>query len=138
MVADTTPQIGYGFAATWNGHDIGKILNINGPSPKVDTVDITNNDSADAHKEFVAAFVDGGEISIEVREIPGDTTGQKYFLTDLQARTLGALVITYPDAVSKWTISAIATGWDPARPFDGVMNATMSMKVTGKPAFTNS
>jgi hypothetical protein len=140
MVATTTPQVAFGFVVTWVGHDIGFITDIKPPKIKADVVDFSNHDSADRSKDFGVGLIDGGEVSITARRITGDTTGQKYFLTDLQSATPTSrqVIITYPDGVSKWTFNALATGWDEDDPFAQNQDVTLTMKVTGKPAFTNS
>ena len=134
MSAYTTPKPAYKTAVTWAGHDIGYMKNISGPSIKMDTTDLSSHDSANDYKEFGAGLLDGGEISIDLRFIPGDLTGQKYFLTDLHARTERQVIITLPDS-STWTFNALPTGFSPSFNYDGDLAATITMKVSGKPVF---
>ncbi len=139
MASATTPGSGYGSTVTWAGHDLGFITDISGLNIKTKTIPTTNNDSTDAHEEFVAGFVDGGEVSITCRFIGGDTTGQKYFRTDLQARSAARqVVITRPDLATKWTFNALPTGMSDPIPVDNVMDVTFTMKITGKPVFAYS
>ena len=140
MVASTTPSSGFSTTITWAGHDMGYMRDISGPSIKADVIDVSSRDSADRAKDFLKGMVDGGEVSIEVLAIPGNTTGQKYFLDDLQADsdTSRQVIITFPDAISKWTFNAIPTGYDASFPYADSLVATLTMKVTGKPVFTNS
>lgn len=135
MASDTTPKIGHGTVVTWNAHDIGYLLDIKGPSIKADKVDVTNQDSADRHREYIAGLIDGGEISLDVLLIPGDVTGQATFITDVQAGTEREVVITLPDGSTTWTADAIPVGYDPSYPNEGEMKATLTMQVTGKPVF---
>jgi hypothetical protein len=139
MAAATTPGIGYNSSVTWAGHDIGNITDISGLNQQADKIELTNNDSADAYKEFTMGFVDGGEVSITCRFIGGDTTGQKYFRDDLQARSAArSVVITRPDAITKWTFSAIPIKMSDPIPINGAMDVTFTMQITGKPVFSNS
>jgi len=137
MAAGTTPATAFGTAITWAGHDIGYATNINGPNIKVDTIDASSHDSADTYREYIAGLRDGGEVSLDVRFIPGDTTGQKYFISDLHEGTERQVVITLPDS-STWTFNALATGFSPSDPHDAALGATLTMKVTGKPVFSES
>jgi hypothetical protein len=136
--AYTTPKPALGTVVTWASHDIGYMTDIRGPSIKADTIDLSNHDSANSYKEFGLGLIDGGEISIDVRSIPGDTSGQKYFLDDLHARTERQVIITFPDGISKWTLNALPTGFDPSFNYSDPLDATLTMKVNGKPVFTNS
>jgi hypothetical protein len=138
MVADTTPKSGKGKVVTWAAHDIGYMRDVSGPSIKRGTIDVSSEDSTDGFMDFVSDMADGGEFTIAVLQIPGDSTGQKYFLADLDSGTQRQCIITLPDGTSKWTFNALATGWDPSYPYRGEMLATMTMKVTGKPAFTST
>jgi len=138
MTASTTPISAYGTAVTWHGHDIGFMTNISGPDIKMDTIDISSHDSTDDYREYVAGMLDGGDISIDVHFIPGNTTGQATFLTDLHARTEQEVVITLPD-LSNWTFQALPTGMGPfTYNYDGSVETTLTMKVTGKPEFETS
>jgi hypothetical protein len=125
MTANTTPISAYGTALTWAGHDVGYIMSISGPSMKVDVIEYHTSESAS--KQKVAGHIDPGQLTVEVQLINGATTGQKYFMADLKARTE---TITPPDS-DAWTFNAIATGFTPGFPSDGMMTATLTMDVSG-------
>lgn len=129
----TAAKSAFGTKFKWNGVDLAEVTSISGPGQKVDTIEVTNHDSADAFKEFLAGLVDGGEITIEGNFIAGDTTGQIAFNTDLQARTSRTCVITMPNSLGTWTATAIATGFDPSYPHDGKISFSASVKISGKP-----
>lgn len=134
MTAYTTPKSAFSTVITWAGHDIGYITNIGGPSVKTDIIEVSNHDSADGYRDYVAGMHDGGELSLDVRYIPGDLTGQKYFLADLHSGTERQVVISLPDS-STWTFNAIATGFEPSMNYDADLVTSLTMKVTGKPVF---
>ena len=137
MAAGTTPATAFGTAITWAGHDMGYMTNISGPSIKAETIDVSSHDSANTYRAYIAGMHDGGEVSIDVQFIPGDTSGQYTFLADLHAGTERQVVITLPDATT-WTFQALATGMDLTDNFDDKLAATLTMKVTGKPTFSES
>jgi predicted secreted protein len=58
---------------------------------------VTNHDSPNAVKEFVAGLIDAGEFNIEGNHIAADA-GQQALLTHLVARDARAVTITWPDA----------------------------------------
>lgn len=124
----------YGTTLTWNGNVIAEVRNISGPKITIDTKDVTSHSSADAHKEFIPTLVDGGEVSIEALFIPGDTDGQKAFITDAQARTSRTAIITLPTAAgATWTFTGIVTSLDFTHPAPDELGFTATIKVTGKP-----
>lgn len=125
----------FGTTLKWNGIALAELQSIGGPRVSVDTVDLTSHDSDDKFKEFVAGLRDGGEISIDGNFIPGDTPGQRAFITDMKAGTERQVIITGPVAAAfTWTFQAIVTGFEPSYPFDGKIGFTATLKVTGKPA----
>ena len=108
MAASTTPDSIYGISITWSGHDIGYIVDGSLGLGTTELVDISSHDSANSVKEYKAGMIDGGELNLTLRFIPGDTTGQKYMYTDWKAGTEREVVVTYPDATT-FTFDAIIT-----------------------------
>ena len=136
MTASTTPQVAYGTIVTWNAHDIGHMMDIGYSGISLEPIDLSNHDSTSFFKEYGAGMLDGGELTISLRFIPGDTTGQKYFLADLKARTERQVIITLPDSTT-WTFDALPTGFnDFVFNYEGSIDASIKMKVTGVPVFS--
>lgn len=128
-----------GTTMTWNTHALAELTSIGGPSMKTDTIELTNHDSADTFREFVAGLRDGGEVTIDGNFIPGDTNGQIALVTDMQAGTARQIVITGPTAAAfTWTFNAICTAFEPSHPFDDKLSFSATFKVTGKPALSIS
>jgi predicted secreted protein len=124
----------FGTTLKWNATALAELTGISGPSMKADTIDLTNHDSADGFREFVAGVRDGGEISIEGNFLSSDTTGQMAFITDAQAGTEREVIITGPTADAfTWTMDCIVTAFEPTHPYDGKLGFTATLKVTGKP-----
>lgn len=130
----TSGYSAFGTTLKWNAQPLAELQSIGGPGISIDTVELTSHDSAYAFREFVAGLRDGGDISIEGNFIPGDTAGQRAFITDMKAGTKREVIITGPSAAGfTWTFDAIATGYEPSYPFDGKLGFTATLKVTGKP-----
>lgn len=135
MASDTTPKPAFGITVTWAGHDIGYLTDVKGPSMKADEIDISNHDSPNGFRQFVAGLRDGGEITLEMKYIPGSLTGQKFLLADFNSGTEQQMVITYADG-STWTLNGIVTGFEPdAGAIDNARLLSVTVKATGKPVF---
>ena len=137
-----TPSNGYfakGTTLTWNEQLIAEQIKISGPGKKVDTIEMTNHDSADLHREFIAGLHDGGEISFEGNFVPGDTAGIIAMNTDMDAGTARTAIITGPTAGPfTWTVTAICTGLNFDHPDDDKGGVSGTLKITGKPVLAVS
>lgn len=132
---------GFGALFTWNSADIAELTSISGPSESMSPIDITNHDSPDAFREFVAGILDGGEVSIEGNFIKGDTAGQIAMHTDFQAGTMRAWIVKMPgwaggnpQVAGNGYLTAFAISY----PFEDKVSFTATVKVTGKPVMTLS
>lgn len=124
----------FGSTLSWNGTVLAELTSIKGPKIKIDTKEVTSNDSSAAFKEFIATLGDGGEITIDGNFIVGDTAGQIAFITDTLARTKRTAIITAPSVGAfTWTFSAIATDYEPSFPYDNKLSFTATLKITGTP-----
>lgn len=133
-MAATSAQVAKGAALVWNGRKLLEQVNLTGISQSVDTVEVTNHDSDDSFKEYVAGLRDGGELTIDANFIAGDTYGQIAFHTDMQAGTKRDCFLVMPMAIGDaLSFSAIAKGFEPSFPADGKFGVTGTIKVTGKP-----
>jgi predicted secreted protein len=139
-MAASTAEAAYGTTIAYTdgaAETIGEVTNISGLSLAVDTIDVTSHDSDNAYKEFVAGLIEPGEVTIEGNHIPADT-GQVAILTHLNARTVRALLITYPDA-SNWAFSAACTAYSAAdAAVDGKLSFSATFKVSGVPLLSYS
>ena len=133
MTASTTPQSGYGAAITWYGHDIGYMTSIGGIGMDAEIMSYKTHDSKYIQK--IGGHVDAGQITIGVKFITGDTTGQAYFLDDVKTGTEREVIITFPDATT-WTVNAIAKSLSMEVPPDDTIDATLVIECTGSPTFS--
>jgi len=134
MTAKTVPQAGYGVTVSWAGHDVGYLLDVNYSGISMGTVDVSSHEAV--YNAFVGGKVDGGELTLPVRFIAGDTTGQKYLWADIKAKAERQAIITFPDSTTM-TFNALCTKFgDFTFPMEGSIDATLVLKVTGEPTFS--
>jgi hypothetical protein len=124
-----------GTILVWNYRKILEQLNLSGPSQSRDILDVTNHDSPDGFREFIAGVIDGGEVSIEGNFIAGDSGGQIAFHTDLQSGTGRTAWLILPMSVgAAWTFSALGSGFEKSYPHDNKLSVSGTLKVNGKPS----
>ncbi|MFA5374127.1 MAG: phage tail tube protein [Candidatus Omnitrophota bacterium] len=118
----------------WNYRKILELTNISGPAQSRDMIEVTNHDSANGFKEYIAGLIDGGEITMEGNFVAGDAAGQIAFNTDLQAGTSRVVWIVMPMSVgAALSLSGIGSGFEQSFPHDNKIGVGGSLKVTGKP-----
>lgn len=140
----TQARIGYGtYFATGNGASpeiftiMGEVTAITPPGWSRDTVEATHEQSPGAHREFIAGLADAGEVSMDINYVPG---GLSAAALEAEKALTGpsALInrrITFPDG-SYVTFAAILTGVETDAPLDDKMSASVTLKVSGVPTFT--
>ena len=128
----------YGAKVNWNSHDIAEAVNITGPSESVDSLDVTNHDSSNEFREFIAGLRDGGEVSFEANFKSSDSDGQIALHTDFQAGTARTCQITLPDSLGSVSGTAICTKYEFSFPHDGPARISCTIKYTGKPTLSIS
>jgi predicted secreted protein len=124
---------------------IGEVKNITPPSFARDAVDATHTESPEAWREFIPGLKDGGEITAELNLVPDSDSTEK-LLGTFDSDELQQVRILFKDGVqtgptptcSRFTASGIVTGLPLEAPIDGVMAATVTLKVSGKPTFVRS
>lgn len=117
---------------------VAEVMAINGPSLGADAVESTNMDSLNKFREFIPGLRDAGEISFDVNYIIGNAThdvatGVAQDWMDVNHSTRDFKIIWPDTAATSWTFSGIITGFSVGDPFDGVMSASVTIKVTGQP-----
>src|SRR3546814_15651708 len=67
----------HGFGAKFKLHNgtaltaVANVLAVKPPSPTVETIDVTDHDSAGAMREFIAGLIDTGAGTVRVHYLPG-------------------------------------------------------------------
>lgn len=133
----TSAAIGYGVTfLIYNGSTydaVAEVTNISMPGYSRDAIDVTNQDSANSFREFIAGLMDAGEVSIDYNYIPA---AAEDVLTAMLAG-VGQFKIAHGAGVNV-VFSAIVTDWQPNAPVDDKMSATATFKVTGRPTWAAS
>jgi len=115
---------------------IAKVTNIGGPSLSLDTGDTTDHDSVDGWEEVMATILRSGEVSLELSFLPGNA-GHKGLISDMTNRVLRNFKIVFPDTdTTTWSFSGFVVGFDPSAPHDNKLEATVTIKPSGKPILT--
>jgi predicted secreted protein len=109
---------------------VASITSLSGPGLSRETIDVTAHDSPDAWMEFVGGLKDGGEVSADINRRPGV---HDVLIEDFEDDDPRTYRIEWPSGAA-WTFDAILTGYEPDSPYDNKLTASLSWKVTGKPA----
>lgn len=118
----------------WNYRKVLELTGISGPSEARDLIDVTNHDSANGFREFVAGPVTGGEIAVEGNFVASDSAGQITLHTDMQGGTSRTAWIVAPMSVgAALSFTAFAKGFDMSFPYDNKLGISGSLQVSGKP-----
>ena len=134
----TSAVSGFGTQLVWNTADIAEVTSLTHNGETVNMIDVSNHDSENAYKEFIAGMVDGGDIGVEMNFKAADSVGQIALHTDIQERTMRAWQITLPSSLGNLAGNGYGTNWSMAFPPDGSITVSTTIKVTGKPTLTIS
>ena len=116
--------------------EIGEITNITPPNLSRDVVDATHMKSPDRWREYISALRDGGEISLELNYVPG-SAGDTALHAAFDDDDAWTAQIVFPDT-SEWECSVFVTNIEASVPNDDKMTTSATLKVTGKPIFTEA
>jgi hypothetical protein len=123
----------FGSTLTWNLVVVAEVTSLGLPQQKTTAIEVTNESSANAFREFIAGLHDGGEVNVGFNFIPGDTTGQVAMATDFAAGTVRTAVLTMTTAAATFTFSAFLTSFGLSGDLDGQLKGEATMRITGKP-----
>jgi len=134
----TSAKIGYGTLfqiLTSTGPNVwtsvAEVTSITPPGLSRDTVDATHSESADKFREFIPGLIDGGEVSLELNFVPGNST-TTLLLAEIEQAAARSYKIVFPGGET-FSFSGIATAFEPDAPVDDKMSASATFKITGKP-----
>lgn len=112
---------------------------ITGPGIGVDSVEVTDTESPNTHREYIPGLVDAGEISFDMNFLPQDSTQDETngLISLAQARTTKNFQIVYSDTSnSTWAITGFITSLEPTAPIDDRATMSCTIKITGKPVLS--
>ncbi len=106
---------------------VTEVVSFDGPSASSDTYDVSN--MASTAREFVAGLIDNGELTLEINYDPGVHDA----IADLVGGASQATTITFPDAAATVVTiaSSFVTGFAPSGERDGILTATVTLKISG-------
>lgn len=115
---------------------IASVININGPGASADDIDTTTLDVADRFKTFKGSYVDPGELSIDIAYDP-QTATHNSLATLLGNGNVAAWEITHSDATdTAETFDGYVKGFERTIERDGLVQASLTVKISGNPGFT--
>lgn len=112
---------------------IAQLTSIDRGGRALDVLESTNMDITDSYKTFMGGNVDPGTVAIAgfYDEADAEHIGLQ---TDMDAQTLRNFELAYPAPVSKTvTLAALVQSLEVGHPFDGIVNFTATLKLSGKP-----
>lgn len=140
----TQAQIGHGTTFSINTSPggspdqyipIAEVVSVKPPSLSRDNVDATHSQSPEKWREYIPGLRDGGEVTLEVNFIPSGL-GTQQILSTFNSDDQVLSRVTFPDSPpTVWQFSSFITQFEPDAPFDDKMSATVTFKLSGKPAF---
>lgn len=108
-----------------------EINSITGPTITVSTIDTTALDTPGAYRTFIAGFIDGGDVTLEMNFT---RNAFETFLSDLNARALVSYELIIPDADNtSIEFDALVTGVPVTIPTDEKVTFTATLKISGEP-----
>lgn len=110
--------------------DLAEILDFDGASLSKETNEVTSHNQNDKWRRFISSLRDGGEISFDVNFAPE----RDKFKIDKSKIDLFRIIFPDDDN-TQWRLEGTMTGLNPSNPVEGVMTASITIKVTGKPLF---
>jgi hypothetical protein len=121
---------------------VAEVLSIQGPTEKLDTHDVTNMDSPNFYREFIATLHDGGDVAFDVNYLP-NSSGQLSLHTDFVARTKRNWSLVLPNdpttspltSFGTWSFSAYIVEMGKDFPIDKQMTQKIKLKITGAPTY---
>lgn len=116
---------------------IAEILDVAGPTYSKDTIDVSHASSPDKYREFIAGFIDAGEVTVSANMTQSDFAS---LLALLELEPLNNYKLTIPDSnfTTKPTIlfAAHVTALSSPIPVEDKVTMDVTFKVSGKPTYT--
>jgi len=116
---------------------IAEVKSMDGPGMKGDTIDVTTHSSAasGAWREKISSLLDPGEVSFTINLVPS-LAAHKSLLSDFTTRTKTNFQMVFPDGGSTtWSFTGYITQFGAKAEVDGVLEADMTVTLTGAPTF---
>lgn len=113
---------------------IANLKSIGAIGVESDEIDVTDLDSPNDYKEFIAGSKDGG--SVDLAGFIKDEDNVETMLALAESRAVESWVVEYTTG-AKWTFDAFVKSFkDGEKTPEGVYEFTASLRISGKPTFT--
>ncbi len=112
--------------------DVGEVVDITGPTMKLDQVDASHAQSS--FKEYVDGLFDYGDVVVAMNYLAGDTNGQDVLKTAFDAKTthyFRVLLGTSPE--EKYTFQGKIIGWDVSGKVDSKWDLRITIRIKSAP-----
>ena len=129
-------KIGDGATPTEGFTTVSEVKSINGLKMSAKQEDVTSHSSTDPWRQFISTLIDGGTVAFGLNFIPTDATQDLStgILRDFNNRTRRNFQLVFPDGGNTtWTFPANIQDFGVDAPVDGVLAASITLKVAGKP-----
>jgi len=115
---------------------VGELSSIGGIKMKAETIDVTNHNSLNGYKEFIASLKEAGDFPIEGNFI-GNDAGQVAIMASFGTSAVEDFTVTFPDSAT-WEFSGIVTGLDFGKAdIKGQLTFGATIKISGAPVFAS-
>lgn len=130
----TTLSRGDGSEAEETFEPIANVTSLSPPNISRETLDVTSHDSPNGYMEFLGGLKDPGEVSFDVNYDPSE---HDKLVEDFEKNLPVNYEVAFPDG-TVWAFGAILTAFEPEAPYDDKLTASLTLKVTSKPAITEA
>lgn len=122
---------------------IAQIRDLSGPSSEVDDIDISNTDSANRRREFIAGMVDEGEVSFDLVYQKGQHNTLKGLIGgNTTTSNNDSFEVEFSDRTntsgtgSVFAFAGYGGGLGAEAPFEDKVTSTFRCKISGEVTFT--
>lgn len=121
---------------TWTS--LAEVVNITGPGMSRELPDATHMQSPGGWREFIGGLKDAGEITVECNHLPNNatqdaSTGVLSFFASGSTKDWRLRFPVSPEVT--WEFEAVVSAFEPEFPIDDKMMLSVTLKVSGQPAF---
>ncbi len=133
----TLLQVGDGATPTENFTTILGVRDINGPGFTHSEIDVTSQDSS-GWKEVISGLKDGATLGFDLTFNPNEATHNE--VNGMLAKYLDGVTrhwrVVFPvSPARKWLVNGFVKEFSMKEPVDGMMTASMSIRLSGQPNF---
>lgn len=115
---------------------IPEMMKLSGPSVKFDLLDVTSHDSAGFFREFIPGLADGDNVAGDMNWKPSNAVHISV-REDSYDRTLRNFKVVFPDSSENTVdVDAYVANISPTADIGAVLRASLTLKVTGLPAWS--